>query len=283
MADSGSEANPAHSDDHDEKIRLGGMALANGVLVHGPNSWACAIRTPEGELQVASDFKRLRANRVRSAFLRGPARLAEVFALMPMLRRRLPAARLPFQRPAVLAAMAGSAIAVRAVKESRSLSPLARELVGGLLSVAPAALAVRSSDLAAYHGAEHISIGSYEHGEPRAREHERCGSHMLGPLLASSAVAGSLAARAPSHLRAPARLTAQLGAVAASTEIFAWMVRHPEHPVSRALARPGHELQHRFATAEPTPEQLEVAEAALAACLELERQAATEADGENKN
>jgi uncharacterized protein YqhQ len=36
------------------------------------------------------------------------------------------------------------------------------------------------------------------------------------------------------------------------------------------LARPGHELQHRLATEEPTPEQLEVAEAALQACLELE-------------
>ena len=275
------EAKQPHDEASDEKIRLGGMALANGVLVHGPNSWACAIRTPDGELQVASGFKRLRASRVRSAFLRGPARLAEVFALMPDLRRRLPAARLPFQRPAVLATMAGSAIAVRAVKESSRLSPLARELVGGLLSVAPAALAVRTSDLAAYHGAEHISIGSYEHGERRAREHERCGSHMLGPLLASSAVAGTVAARAPAHLRAPARLTAQLGAVAASTEIFGWMVRNPEHPVSRALARPGHELQHRFATAEPTPEQLEVAEAALAACLELERQA--EADGKNAN
>jgi uncharacterized protein YqhQ len=57
------------------------------------------------------------------------------------------------------------------------------------------------------------------------------------------------------------------------------MVRNPDHPVSRALARPGHELQHRFATAEPTPEQLEVAEAALAACLELERRAAREVDG----
>ena len=66
-------------------------------------------------------------------------------------------------------------------------------------------------------------------------------------------------------------MTAQLGAVAASTEIFAWMARNPEHPLSRALAKPGHELQHRLATAEPTPEQLEVAEAALAACLELER------------
>ena len=48
------------------------------------------------------------------------------------------------------------------------------------------------------------------------------------------------------------------------------MVRNPKHPVSKALAKPGHEFQHRLATAEPTPEQLEVAEAALAACLELE-------------
>ena len=56
-------------------------------------------------------------------------------------------------------------------------------------------------------------------------------------------------------------MTAQLGAVAASTEIFAWMARNPEHPLARALAKPGHELQHRLATAEPTPEQLEVAEA----------------------
>ena len=32
----------------DDKIRLGGMALPNGVLVHGPTSWACAVRTESG-------------------------------------------------------------------------------------------------------------------------------------------------------------------------------------------------------------------------------------------
>ncbi|MFL5918544.1 MAG: DUF1385 domain-containing protein, partial [Gaiellaceae bacterium] len=79
-----------------------------------------------------------------------------------------------------------------------------------------------------------------------------------------------LATKAPRQFRLAARGLASLGAVAASTEIFAWMVRNPDHPVSKALAKPGHEIQHRLATAEPTPEQLEVAEAALAACLELE-------------
>jgi uncharacterized protein YqhQ len=140
-----------------------------------------------------------------------------------------------------------------------------------LLSLAPATLALRSSDLAAYHGAEHIAIGSYEHGERRAKEHERCGSHLIGPILATTAFGNALAARAPERWRNPARAAAQLGALGASTEIFGWMTRHPGSRVSRALAKPGHELQHRLATAEPTADQLEVAEAALAACLELER------------
>jgi len=51
------------------------------------------------------------------------------------------------------------------------------------------------------------------------------------------------------------------------------MVRHPEHPVARLLAWPGTELQTRVATADPTPEQVEVAQAALEACLELEHAA----------
>ena len=62
--------------------------------------------------------------------------------------------------------------------------------------------------------------------------------------------------------------------VATATEVFSWMVRHPSHPVAKALAMPGHELQHRLATAEPDPAQLEVAEAALKACLELEEDGA---------
>ena len=153
---------------------------------------------------------------------------------------------------------------------SSRLRPAAQELISGLLSLAPAVFALRGSELAAYHGAEHISIGTYEHGEGATREHERCGGHLIGPLVATSAVGNVLAGLAPERVRNHARAAAQVGAVAASTEIFGWMTRHPENLVAQALSKPGHELQHRFSTAEPTPEQLEVAEAALAACLELE-------------
>src|SRR5947199_8558439 len=220
----------------EDKIRLGGMALANGVLVHGPTAWACAIRTAEGELKVESAHKPFRAAEIEQPLLRGPARLAEVMLLLPQVRRALPEARLPFERPRVLATMLGGAVATRLVKTSR-LRPLAQELLAGAFSLAPAALAVRGSDVAAYHGAEHISIGSYEHGETRTKEHERCGSHLLGPLLATTALANTLAAKAPPHLRPAARVTAQLGALAASTEIFGWMVRNPEKRLARALAK----------------------------------------------
>jgi uncharacterized protein YqhQ len=84
------------------------------------------------------------------------------------------------------------------------------------------------------------------------------------------AAGNALAAKAPQHLRPTARAAASVGALAAATEVFNWMSRNPESRVSKLLSRPGHELQHRLATAEPTPEQLEVAEAALAACLRLE-------------
>ena len=255
----------------EEKVRLGGMALANGVLVHGPKSWACAIRTEDGRIKVAAERKRFDVTRIDSPLLRGPVRLLDAMSILPQIRRQLPEARLPFQGPGVAAAMLASAAVVRVVRSSPNVGPAAQELVSGLLSVAPAAMALRSSDVAAYHGAEHISIGTYEHGKPAEKEHERCGSHLLGPLLATTAIGNVLASRAPIHLRKSARLGAQLFAVAASTEIFAWMVRNPERRLARALAKPGHELQHRIATAQPTPEQIEVAEAALAACLELER------------
>jgi len=253
-----------------EKIRLGGMALSNGVLVHGPTSWACAVRTGAGEIQVASARKKLLAPGIQQPFLRGPLRLAESFAMIPEVRRKLPEARLPFERPSVLAATLASALTVQALRRSPKLGDTARELLSGALSLAPAMLALRGGELAAYHGAEHVSIGTYEHGEKRAKEHERCGSHLIGPLLAASAVGNVLASRAPAHLRGPARTAGSLGAVGVAVEVFAWMTKHPRHPLAKALARPGHELQHRIATAEPSPAQLEVAEAALAACLELE-------------
>ncbi len=38
----------------DQKLRLGGMALRNGLALFGPTSWAAAVRTADGGIRVAS-------------------------------------------------------------------------------------------------------------------------------------------------------------------------------------------------------------------------------------
>jgi uncharacterized protein YqhQ len=252
------------------------MALQNGVLVHGPTSWGCAVRDEGGVLHVRSGRKpRLApALRRRVPVLRGPLALAEAFALLPAVRRALPASRFPFERPAVLGSIAATVVAGRALRRS-SLPPARRELYAAGLAFLPALFALRGPDLAAYHGAEHVSIGTYEAGGVRApKEHPRCGSQLIPPLVASSLVANVVASKAPAGTRGPARLLGSAVAIGGSVELFAWVARHPDDPVAKALARPGFELQRRFSTAEPSDEQLEVADAARDACLALELSAA---------
>jgi uncharacterized protein YqhQ len=258
------------------QVRLGGMALQNGVLVHGPTSWGCAVRDENGELHVASGRKPhlAPAARQRLPLLRGPIILAEAFALLPMVRRAIPQARFPFERPSVLAAILGTAVAARALRRSR-LSPGAREMAAAGVAFLPAALALRGPDLAAYHGAEHISIGTYENGgEPAPKEHPRCGSQLIAPMVATSLAVNVAASKAPAGTRGLARLVGTAGAIGGSVEVFSWVARNPSHPVARALARPGFELQRHLSTAEPSGDQLEVANAARDACLALERDTA---------
>jgi uncharacterized protein YqhQ len=255
-------------------VRLGGMALQNGVLVHGPTSWGCAVRDEDGVLHVASARKPhlAPAARKRLPILRGPIALVEAFALLPMVRRALPQARFPFERPSVVGAMLGTAVAARVLRRS-NLSPGARELAAAGVAFLPAALALRGPDLAAYHGAEHISIGTYENGGERApKEHPRCGSQLIAPMVASSLAANVVAAKAPAGTRSLARLVGTAGAIGGSVEVFSWVARNPTHPLARALARPGFELQRHLSTAEPSEDQLEVANAARDACLALELQ-----------
>jgi uncharacterized protein YqhQ len=246
------------------------MALQNGVLVHGPTSWGCAVREDDGTLRVASGAKPRFAENVSAPVLRGPLKLAEAFAVLPVVRKALPEARLPFERPAVLGSIIVSSFAARMLRRSRLLSTGGREAAAGAVALLPAALALRGPNLAAYHGAEHVSIGTYENGERAPKEHPRCGSQLIAPLLASSLAANVAVSRLPRTVRGVARLAGTTAAVGASVELFAWMSRNPRHPLARVLARPGYELQRRFSTAEPSEAQVEVADAARDACLALE-------------
>ena len=259
-------------------LRLGGMALRNGLLIHGPHAWAAAARAPDGSIGVASGPKPsfTPGSLGRTPFLRGPLRLLEALAIVPIARRKLPTARLPFEDTRVaLTALATIAFtnAIRSGQPDEAPSPV-REAIASALSLAPALVALRASDLAAYHAVEHKAIAAYEAGTgdaaAAAKEHERCGSNLLAPLLVLS-LAGQLAVEwlfeEPGQI---ARGAAGLASVSLSVEMFAWAERHPDSAFTRAFRRPGNEIQRLIATREPTAEQLEVGSAALAEVLRLE-------------
>jgi uncharacterized protein YqhQ len=256
-----------------EKLRLGGMALQNGVLVHGPRTWGAAVRLPDGTIKTASGRKPRVGAGESVPFVRGAMRLAEAFAVLPAMKRGLPEARLPFERPAVAVALVAASTSATLVRRS-SLPLVPREAAVVMASLVPALIALRGEELTAYHGAEHVSIGTYETGERASKEHERCGSHLVGPLTLATALAGAAAELVPARHRAAARLVGAVGAVGAAVEVFGWMARNPEKRLSRALARPGTELQRRLSTSEPSSAQLEVAEAALQTLLAAESEAA---------
>ena len=256
------------------RLRLGGMALRNGLLIHGPTSWAIAARTPEGEVAVASGRKPTLAPRVAAVpLLRGAVKLAEGFAVVPLARRRLPAARLPLEDPKVVGAAAAVTLVTGVIRRGRPAT-VARELIAAVLGALPALVALRDSDLAAYHGVEHKAIGAYEQGrsDPRGvpKEHDRCGSHLVVPLLGLS-IAGQLAVERLVERPGPVvRAVAGTAAVGLAVEMFAWSERRPDSALARAFRRPGTEIQRAVATREPTDDQLEVGTAALAEVLRAE-------------
>jgi uncharacterized protein YqhQ len=262
-------------------LRLGGMALRNGLLIHGPTSWAAAARDELGEIQVASGRKPALAPElaVRVPLLRGPLRLAEAFLLIPMVRIRLKSARLPFEDIRVIAAMFIASSASRALRRRRASA--AGELMQAALGLAPAMVALSDRNLAAYHGVEHKAIGAYEAGSDdpatATKEHERCGSNLVAPMLVLSAAGQLLLERALEEPGPLARATVGLASASLAAEMFAWSERNPGTAAARAFHRPGHEIQRLVATKEPTPEQLDVGIAALREILRVEHEADADA------
>jgi uncharacterized protein YqhQ len=265
----------------DTPLRLGGMALRNGLLVHGPTHWAAAVRARDGAIRAASGRK----PRVRSAAIdrlpgaRGVVRLGEAMAVIPLVKLGLPDARLPWQDRRVAAAAATATLGGALLRRRFRPTPSAGgEAALAMLSLLPSVVALRGGELAAYHGVEHKAIAAYENGDDDARdaakEHDRCGSHLMAPLLASNVAGTALLKRLVERPTQLQGAVVQLASVGLAVEVFAWSERHDGSAATRALRRPGHELQRLIGTREPTEDQLDVGRAALAEILRAEGVAA---------
>lgn len=251
------------------------MALRNGLLIHGPTHWAAAVRDRDGGIEVASERKPELAPALVAKVpgLRGPVKLAEAMLVLPLARRRLRSARMPFEDGRVIAAAAATILLTSLLRKRLPATAL-REGVVQAVGAVPALVALSDRDLAAYHGAEHKTIAAYERGVDDVgsvpKEHDRCGSNLIVPMMLLSAGGTVLLERLVESPGVAARAGVGLGGASLAVEMFAWSDRHHGGRLAEAFHTPGREIQRHWATKEPTPEQLAVAVAALQEILRVE-------------
>ncbi|MCW3021263.1 MAG: hypothetical protein JWR30_585 [Conexibacter sp.] len=266
-------ADETTADGAPKPLRLGGMALRNGLLVHGPTHWSAAVRRKDGTIAVASGRKPRLRGRVESVpGARGVVRLGEAMIVIPLVKRALPEAKLPWQDGRLVGVAAATTLATTLLR--RRFTGTGGEIALAGVSLVPSLMALGSGDLAAYHGVEHKAIAAYEQGGDDARdaakEHDRCGSHLMAPMLASNIAGTALLKRAVDKPGPVVGTAVSLASIGLAVEVFNWSERHETSLAARILRRPGYELQRVIGTREPTETQLDVGRAALAEILRAE-------------
>ena len=231
---------------------------------------------PQGRAS-ASPRAASRASRASTACpaLRGVVRLGEAFVVIPLVKRALPAAKLPFESPARARRHR------RRVARRHAAAP-PHQGRGGRVGGAdgrPRARAVRP----AHAATSPPTTASSTRRSPRTRRpttptraRRRRSTTAAAPTSsprcsrptsrARCCCAGSSSARrrwpaAPS--RSPR--------TAAAVEVFAWCERNSGTRAAKALRRPGFEIQRLVGTREPDEQQLEVGRAALEEILRVEQ------------
>ena len=173
---------------------------------------------------------------------RGVIRLGEAMAVIPLVKRALPEARLPFQNAPVLGRDGrGRRWPARVLR--RRTGGVRGEAASAAVSLVPSLFALRGGDLAAYHGVEHKAIAAYEHGDQdaadAAKEHDRCGSHLMAPMLAANVAGAALLKKLVERPRPVHGAALSLASVGLAVEVFAWSERHTRLEDRESPARTG--------------------------------------------
>ena len=277
---------------------VGGQAVVEGVMMRGERTWAVAIRTPEGGIQIETHEAPTWAEKwSKVPLVRGVMALAESMALgfkalSWSANQQIPeeeqisskamgwtigAALLFFTAifivlPAVAANGLGDALGVDGTWFHVAEGVLRLAIFIGYL-----ALIAQLADIKRvfqYHGAEHKAIAAYENNVELSAEeaqkfstqHVRCGTNFLLTVMVVTIVVYSFIGR-PGWLVLIASRVVLIPLIAGlSYEVVRGAARNMHRRWVRIAMRPGLLLQ-RLTTREPTLEQLEVAIASLRAVL----------------
>lgn len=282
------------------EFSYGGQAVLEGVVIRGRRTLALAVRRPSGAIyryreELRSPLQRYRLARV--PLVRGVIVLWEslVYGIRMLMRSANVALEDEGQK-----IEGGSAVGFVAVTLAIAVGifvgvpylatqaihvllpdPFWQNVLEGVLRLALFLGYIMAISFMpdirrvfAYHGAEHMTIHAYEHGDPLepariARyptAHPRCGTAFLLLVVVVTIAAFAFLERANPLLAVAQRLLLVLPIAAISYELLRFGARHETAPLVRALVAPGLLLQ-RLTTRQPSPDMIEVAVASLEEAL----------------
>jgi uncharacterized protein YqhQ len=287
---------------------MGGQAVMEGVMMRGARSWAVAVRTPEGDIEIVTHEAPTWAERwAKVPLLRGVMGLAESMSLgfkalawsadrqIPE-EERISSKAMGWTMGIALALFTAIFIVIPAfinkgVADRFGVEGFAFHLVeGGIrlgIFLGYLLLIGQIKDIKRvfqYHGAEHKAIAAYENGvevtpESAQRfttEHVRCGTNFLLTVLVVTIVVYSFVGRPSLPWLIASRIILIPLIAGLAYEVIRFAARHMQWAWIRVLMKPGLALQ-KLTTREPSLDQVEVAVASLRAVLTAEQLAEVDA------
>jgi len=283
----------------------GGQAVIEGVMIRGRRTIALACRKPNGEIYRYREPLRsplVRSRVARLPFVRGVVVLWE--SLDYGIRMLMRSAEVQLDEEEQLGkggntlilgvALAGAlvlfiGVPYLATSLARALIPssIVLNVTEGLIRLALlVGYLVAISFLPdvrrvfAYHGAEHMTIHAFEHGDPLVPEriepyptaHPRCGTAFLLLVVVIAIAIFAFLPRVNIVVDLVVRLLLVIPVASISYEALRLGAAHERSPVMRLLVAPGLLLQ-RVTTRRPDARMIEVAVASLEEAIAGDREA----------
>jgi len=286
---------------------MGGQAVMEGVMMRGPRTWAVAVRTPEGDIEIEThDAPTWTEKWVKVPLVRGIMSLAESMnlgfkALAWSANRQIPeeeqisskamgwtiGVALAFFMgifillPALVANGVGNLFGLSGFWFHVSEGALRLGIFLGYLALI--GLLPDIKRVFQYHGAEHKAIAAYENDvELTAEEaqkfgtaHVRCGTNFLLTVMVVTIIVYSFVGRPGWLILIASRIVLIPLIAGLSYEVIRFAAKHMEWAWVRACMKPGLLLQ-KLTTRQPSLDQVEVAVASLRAVLTAEQLAEVE-------
>ena len=292
---------------HPAPAAYGGQAVIEGVMIRGRRTVALACRKPDGGIyryREPLDSWLQRSRIARAPFVRGLVVLWESVSYGVRMLMRSAEVQMEEGTPSSSSASTNVAMAVALVValgvfigipyvttqllRGAVASSLVLNLAEGLIRLllflgylAVISLMPEIRRVFAYHGAEHMAIHAFEHGDPLTAEriepyptaHPRCGTAFLLFVVVVTIVLFAFVPRTSLVVDLVARLALVVPVAAISYEVLKLGAAYETNPLVGAIVWPGLLLQ-RITTRRPDRGMIEVAAASLEEAIAGDRLAA---------